>query len=388
MPRRRFARGLRVSNDLLPLDSLAYALGKPDGSAIIKQEFSDFRVDEELAFAPSGEGDHVFVQIRKTDASTIEVAKRLSQVACVRQADVSYSGMKDRRGETSQWFSVKLPPEGESRLSGLEDEQLSILALQRNSRKLKIGSHARNRFHLKLRDCEGSKEEFERRLCALRESGVPNYFGAQRFGAQLSNLRQVSVLMREVLDGKDAAERGPRFRRGMLYSAARSYLFNQVLSERVRAGRWQHYVPGDVLSLDGSGRCFTLVYEEERGAEWTDELQRRMDTLDIHATGPLPGIISAKDKYVSLGEAADIEKRVLKDLDWMVAGLAAFGLQASRRALRFAASELTWQWESDESASGASGAASTLGSLNLTFTLPRGAYATSLLRELCQLRES
>ena len=161
-----------------------------------------------------------------------------------------------------------------------------------------------------------------------------------------------------------------------------------MLSERVRADRWQHYVPGDVLSLDGSGRCFTLVYEEERGAEWTDELQRRMDTLDIHATGPLPGTISAKDKYVSLGEAADIEKRVLKDLDWMVAGLAAFGLQASRRALRFAASELTWQWESDESASGASGAASTLGSLNLTFTLPRGAYATSLLRELCQLRES
>ncbi|MEJ6526838.1 MAG: tRNA pseudouridine(13) synthase TruD, partial [OM182 bacterium] len=118
----------RATNDLLPLDSLAYALGKPQGSAIIKQEFSDFRVDEELAFAPSGEGDHVFIQIQKTDASTIEVAKRLSDVAAVRQADVSYSGMKDRRGETSQWFSVKLPPEKEPRLAALEDEKLAIIA--------------------------------------------------------------------------------------------------------------------------------------------------------------------------------------------------------------------------------------------------------------------
>ena len=378
----------RLGNDLLPLDSLAYALGKPDGNARIKQKFSDFRVDEELAFAPTGEGDHVFVQIRKTDASTIEVAKRLSQVACVRQADVSYSGMKDRRGETSQWFSVKLPSEKESRLSELEDDKLSILALQRNSRKLKIGSHARNRFHLKLRDCEGSKEEFERRLSALRDNGVPNYFGAQRFGPQLSNLQQVSVLMREVLVGTIAAERGPRFRRGMLYSAARSYLFNQVLSERVRAGNWQNYVSGDVLSLDGSGRFFTVGFEDEDGATFADELQRRMDILDIHATGPLPGIISTKDKYVSLGKAADIEETVLKDLDWMVAGLAAFGLQAARRALRFVASELTWQWENEGPESSASGAASTCGNLNLTFTLPRGAYATSLLRELCQLRES
>lgn len=377
----------RATNDLLPLDSLAYALGKPQGSAIIKQEFSDFRVDEELAFAPSGEGDHVFIQIQKTDASTIEVAKRLSDVAAVRQADVSYSGMKDRRGETSQWFSVKLPPEKEPRLAALEDEKLAIIALHRNSRKLKIGSHARNRFQLKLRGCEGSRDEFERRLEALRDKGVPNYFGAQRFGAQMSNLRQVSVLMRQVLEGDKAVQQGGRFRRGMLYSAARSYLFNQVLSERISAGNWQSYLRGDVLSLDGSGRCFKLA-DEEAGEEWTDELQQRIETLDIHTTGPLPGIISAKDKYVSSGEAADIEKRVVTELDWMVAGLEAFGLQASRRALRFAAAELSWQWEQDIPALISSSDAEACGNLNLAFTLPRGAYATSLLRELCQLRES
>lgn len=377
----------RATNDLLPLDSLAYALGKPQGSAIIKQEFSDFRVDEELAFAPSGEGDHVFIQIQKTDASTIEVAKRLSDVAAVRQADVSYSGMKDRRGETSQWFSVKLPPEKEPRLAALEDEKLAIIALHRNSRKLKIGSHARNRFQLKLRGCEGSRDEFERRLEALRDKGVPNYFGAQRFGAQMSNLRQVSVLMRQVLEGDKAVQQGGRFRRGMLYSAARSYLFNQVLSERISAGNWQSYLRGDVLSLDGSGRCFKLA-DEEAGEEWTDELQQRIETLDIHTTGPLPGIISAKDKYVSSGEAADIEKRVVAELDWMVAGLEAFGLQASRRALRFAAAELSWQWEQEIPARISSSDAEACGNLNLAFTLPRGAYATSLLRELCQLRES
>ena len=89
-----------------------------------------------------------------------------------------------------------------------------------------------------------------------------------------------------------------------------------------------------------------------------------------------------------MGKASDIEETVLEDLDWMVAGLAAFGLQAARRALRFVVSELTWQGENEGPASSAAGAASTCGNLNLTFTLPRGAYATSLLRELCQLRES
>lgn len=367
---------------LKPLETLAYALGRPAGSAAIKREFVDFRVDEELAFEPTGEGEHVFLQIKKTDASTLEVARRLERLAGVAQADVGYSGMKDRRAETSQWFSVKLPQEHESRLDelrsnthiGVGAEGVEVLTSARNARKLKIGSHARNRFRLRLRDCQGPVEDFERRLQAIRRDGVPNYFGAQRFGAQLSNLRQVAELMRATAAGEKGARKTPRFKRSMLYSAARSYLFNQVLSARVGGQSWDQYRAGDVLSLAGSGRCFLLG----EGEDWDETLEQRLRSLDIHPTGPLPGLISAKDKYVSLGEAADIERVAIKEYDWMLDGLKAFGLQAARRPLRFHASDLTWEWE---------GATSESPALCLEFFLPRGAYATSLLRELCQLRE-
>lgn len=357
---------------LKPLESLAYAQGAPCVSAVIKREFADFRVDEELAFQPSGDGDHVFLQVMKVDASTTEVAKHLGSLAGIGPADVGYSGMKDRRGETSQWFSLKLPREHEGRLENLADDRLRLLDSQRNERKLKIGSHARNRFRLRLRDCEGPLAEFERRLEGVRVGGVPNYFGAQRFGAQMSNLQQVAELMRQVLAGQADPRRLPRFRRGMLYSAARSYLFNQVLAMRIERGTWDRYVAGDVMSLDGSGRCFVP-------SEWDEVLQQRLVDFDIHPTGPLPGKISPKDKYVSAAEAADIEEETLAESRWMVEGLQAFGLEAARRPLRFRAADLAWRWEQ--------GATGELPDLCLEFTLPRGAYATSLLRELCLLRD-
>lgn len=382
----------RESFGLAPLASLAYELGAPAASAIIKQAFADFRVDEQLGFEPNGEGEHVFLHVRKTDASTVEVAKRIGVVAAVAQADVGYSGMKDRRGETSQWFSVKLPSEQEGRLAALEDERVSILSTHRNSRKLKIGSHARNRFELRLRGCRGEPAEFERRLQAIRDRGVPNYFGAQRFGAQMSNLQQVSALLRGVLAGQGGADarRLPRFKRGILFSAARSYLFNQLLSARVGDGTWSRYVEGDVLGLDGSGRCFALGVDEA----WDEELQRRLESMDIHITGPLPGRVLAKDRYTPRARAADIEEVALADSAWLVDGLRAYGLDSARRPLRFRAQELTWRWEPESevgvsaSPSRASGAGCVEPDLILEFFLPRGAYATSLLRELCQLRES
>lgn len=368
---------LADSETLHPLESLAYALGCPQASAVIKRDFADFRVDEELAFEPTGEGEHVFLQVRKTDASTIDVARRLGAITAVADADIGYSGMKDRRGETSQWFSVKLPEGKQDELAALNDDRFKVLAVARNARKLRIGSHARNHFRLRLRDCQGERRDYEQRLEALSAQGVPNYFGAQRFGAQMSNLQQVSALLRQVLEDPLAVKRGSRVRRGMLYSAARSYLFNQVLSTRIERGDWARYVDGDVMSLDGSGRLFCV----DKAQPWDEILERRLQEQDVHPTGPLPGAISAKDKYVSTGEAADIEKTALESLRWMIEGLSAFGLEAGRRPLRFAVGNLTWRWESSVKGEGNGR------DLCLEFTLPRGAYATSLLRELCHLRE-
>lgn len=359
---------LTTAESFASLDSLAYALGRPSLSARLKQEFVDFRVDEVLGFAPTGAGEHLYLRVRKTDLSTTQAARLLAESAGVAQRDVGYSGMKDRRGECTQWFSLKLPQAQESGLAAAESEQLQFLESARNNRKLRVGSHRANQFRLTLRQCEGPADAWEDRLRRLTATGVPNYFGAQRFGREMSNLEQVRQLF-QAQDGDRSQSDGGRQRRGMLYSAARAYLFNQVLSQRLGAGNWATYVPGDVLNLDGTERCFTVTPEQ-----WDATLQTRLDSFDIHITGPLPGLKDNKDRYASKAEAADIEDAVCEKYPDLLAGLRARGIESGRRPLRFMLADLSWEWQASDQ-------------LQIGFTLPRGAYATSLLRELCLTTE-
>lgn len=317
------------------LDSLAFAHQPPQVSATLKQEFSDFRVDEELGFAFTEQGEHVCILVKKTDLSTIEVVKRLSEVSGVRRSSIGYAGMKDKKGECTQWFSVQLTEPEEGCLQNFESPSLQILQTHRNSRKIRIGSHKSNHFQIRLRDCIGLQSEFNDSLSRIERNGVPNYFGSQRFGRQMSNMTQVQELMIRELStspatGSESPASKKRFKRGMLYSAARSYLFNQLLSRRLENSSWNKYISGDVLNLNGTDRCFVL-----HAAEWDQEMQQRLDQFDIHITGALPGLIDVKDKYVSSGEAADIEDAVCKQYGILLEGLKRCGLKASRRAFRF-----------------------------------------------------
>jgi tRNA pseudouridine13 synthase len=346
--------------------ALAYLEGKPAGQAQLKAEPADFRVDEVLGFTPSGSGEHLFIQLRKTNLSTTEVARLLSKQLRVPDRGIGYAGMKDRRAETTQWFSVVLDQAREAELEGLQQSGLEVLQCHRNSRKLKTGSHKANAFNIVLREFSGNREEVERRLHRLQEAGVPNYFGQQRFGRQLSNLKQ---LQRYVVEESDSVAQG-RVKRGMLYSAARAWVFNHLLSRRLQMGNWNRYLEGDVLNLAGTQRSFVV----DPGA-WDAKLQGRLDELDIHITGILPGVQSDQDKYATRGEPADIETVVLEEFASLVAALCRWGLQADRRPLRFRVDDLRWGWQTEQE-------------LELAFTLPRGAYATSLLREVCQLTEA
>ena len=371
--------GASQSANFASMDSLAFLQTKPQLTATLKQEFEDFRVDEELGFEFTEQGEHVSINVKKIDLSTVEVVKRLSEVSGVRRSAIGYAGMKDKRGECTQWFSVQLPlaqTEDQQRriLSDFENSSLQILESHRNSRKIRIGSHKSNKFAIRLRDCAGSRAEFENRLAHIKENGVPNYFGAQRFGQQMSNMPQVQQLMESALNNE--AVEGRRFKRGMLFSAARSYLFNQLLSYRLQANSWNTYISGYVLNLNGTDRCFVLG----SGEDWDQTLQQRLEQFDIHISGLLPGLIEVKDKYVSSGESADIEDAVCEQYGTLLAGLKHYGVAASRRALRFLPINFEWRWLEHDVPQGVEREQR---DLILQFSLPKGAYATSLLRELC-----
>jgi tRNA pseudouridine13 synthase len=321
-------------------------------SARTRSTPDDFFVEELPGFEPSGAGEHLLLTIEKRGMNTVLAAKRLAQWARVREMSVSYAGLKDRHAVTRQRFSVHLPKKVAPDIAALESDELRVLEHTWHSRKLPRGALAGNRFVLVLRDVEGDREAIGRRLQSITERGVPNYFGEQRFGRAGDNVAQALAMF--------AGRRMRREERTLLLSAARSELFNRVLAARVRAGNWDSALEGEVWSLAGSRSVF--------GPEpFTDELARRLAEFDIHPSGPLWG----RGELRSRAAVAELEMEALATDDALAlrAGLESAGLEQERRALRLRPADLCWQWLDDSS-------------LQLSFSLPPGTYATVVLAEL------
>jgi tRNA pseudouridine13 synthase len=330
---------------------LPWAHGEPQLAGLLKVQPEDFEVEEELGFTPDGQGEHVFILVEKRGLTTPDAQLELSRKLHLHPRDISFSGMKDKQALTRQWFSLHLP-KGEPALDICNSERLRILQAVRNSRKLRRGSHAANRFRLRLQDCTGSAEWLAQRLVQVTQQGVPNYFGPQRFGNGCSTLEQAL----DWLEGRVQEHKRPR--RSLLLSAARAFLFNQVLAERVRTGSWDRVIEGEVLAMAGTGSVF--------GADKAQpaELQQRLAEMDIHPSGPLWG----KGELMSTGECARLERTALQPWMSLALGLEAQGLQQERRALRLQVKQLQSHWEGS--------------TLHLDFTLEKGSYATCVLREL------
>jgi tRNA pseudouridine13 synthase len=332
--------------------TLAFAYGKPPVSGCLRRSPEDFQVTELPLVEPDGSGEHVWLRVRKRTENTDHVAGLLAAHAGVHPRQVSYAGLKDRHAVTEQWFSVHLPGRVEPDWQALNSDTLAILQSLRHTRKLQRGALRGNAFRITVRDVQGDEVLLEERLAQVRAQGVPNYFGAQRFGIKGSNLQRAEQLFR------NPRMKLSRNRRSMTLSAARSQLFNQVLSRRVQQGSWNSVLPGDAMQLHGS-RSFFI-------AETIDEtLPGRIAAQDIHPTGPLHG----RGDTVVQGVCRELEAAVLADYELFRLGLEAAGLRQERRALRLPVAELRWQWPQP-------------GVLVLEFSLPAGSYATSVLREL------
>ncbi len=299
-----------------------------------------------------GLGEHVWLWIRKREENTEQVARQLARCAGVRARDVSYAGLKDRVAVTEQWFSVHLPGRHAPDWEAVETDRVAVLRHVRHNRKLRRGALRGNAFRIGVRDVSGDTGELQRRLETAACHGVPNYFGEQRFGRAGSNLHTADRLF---------AHRGRRLsrhQRGLALSAARAYLFNQVLAKRVRGGSWNQVMPGDALQLAGSHSYFIATSADA-------ELQARADALDLHPTGPLWG---RGDIPVS-DACRQLEEQDLAACGSWQQGLAEAGLRQERRALRLVVEDLQWSWPTPDS-------------LVLEFSLAAGCYATSVLREL------
>lgn len=330
---------------------LPHALGGPPLQGRLRSEPGDFQVDEVLGFEPDGEGEHQLLLIRKTGINTEEVSRHIARFAGLRPRDIGYCGLKDRHAVTTQWFSLGLAGRKEADWRDLAVPGLEVLKADRHRRKLRRGAARGNRFRIRVRGIEGDRRQAERRLAVLAASGVPNYFGEQRFGRDYGNLAQAQRLF----DG--SLKRISPHLRGLYLSAARAQVFNQVLARRVTLGTWNQGLCGDAMQLEGSRSWFLLEAADADSV-------RRVDALDIHPTGPLWG----EGELAVAGEPAQLERGVADGFESWCEGLERFRLKQERRALRLPVYDLSGFYEGDD--------------LVLAFRLPTGAFATSVLREL------
>ena len=328
------------------------AYGGVKATARIRLSHSDFRVEERLGFEPDGDGEHDFLWIEKEGQNTPWVAGVLASYAGIKAMDVGYSGLKDRHAVTRQWFSVRRPGGDKPDWSRFRAEGVRIVEVTRHGQKLRHGVHRANHFRIALRELSAPANVIAA-LATVVEHGFPNYFGEQRFGHGARNLALASRLF--------AGRRLPRSQRSIALSAARSFLFNLVLERRVRERTWNTLLPGDCANLDGSGSVFPVDVVDEN-------LLGRAATLDLHPTGPLWG----RGERSVAGEVLRLEESVIGEYPDLAQGLVSRKVEHSRRALRARAGELQWQHADEET-------------LWLEFTLGRGTFATSLLRELCQV---
>lgn len=341
----------------MDMDSIEapYRHGGPLGAARFKVRPEDFVVDELLGFEPSGEGEHCLVWVEKRELDSNAAGARLADALGLRRRLVSHCGLKDRQAVTRQWFSLHLPGQPSPEPAALESEGLRVLRITRNTRKLRRGIHFGNRFTIRLREPGFNVAAAEQRWQKIVSEGVPNLFGSQRFGHEGRNVEKALAMFRGEFTP------GDRLLRGLLLSSVRSHLFNAVMAERMQRGIWDAALPGEVYGFPDNGTL--LLISNQRG----DEPQRFAEGR-VEITAPLWG----SGELHTADAVRTLELEVAARFPELTAGLEAAGLRQERRVMRLRPLHAAMEALRD-------------GDLQFRFDLPRGTYATTVLRELAVL---
>lgn len=359
-----------------------------------------FQVAEEPAYVASGSGEHLYLHIRKVGLTTDEVATAIAKACGVKPMDVGFAGRKDRHAVTTQWFSVyRGKDEAAAKIAEHFDASaFTLLAVTRHSNKLRLGHLAGNAFRLGLGGIADT-DALAKALHRLTIDGIPNRFGAQRFGVNGANLNVAAAwaagnhdeAIRWIIDPSGAWQTGQPlpdgFRQGfegrilgtlrrgatsakaleraddgyrkLVASAAQSAIFNAVFDARSAAGDLHRIHAGDV-GMNAKGAPFVAVE-----ADLADLNQRAAPgNLDIRATGPIPGT----NRLIPTGERLVLELQwsAPTGFDWSWFKSGPLESPGERRPLVVpflrapvieAAGDITW----------------------LSFALPSGCYATEVL---------
>ena len=388
----------------------------------IKAEPADFRVTEVPLYPAIGEGEHVYAEIEKRGMTTFDLVERISRALRVPDRAIGYAGLKDSRAITRQVISIHaVDTEAVEKLS-IPNTRVHWVRRHRN--KLRIGHLKGNRFRIRVRDVvPGAAERCQPILDYLVEHGVPNAFGVQRFGSRRDAHRIGRALClddakgavqrivgrpsrfehnRAVVEAREKFEAGeleealrlfprpyateralvagllesggryelavrriPKKMRRLYIAAFQSHLFNMTLWRRLDS--FGRLLPGDLAYKHANGAVFAVSETMD-----FNDLERRLDEFDISPSGPLHGYKMTQP----IGAPRVIEEEVLRDEGFdpeaFLAPMRAARIKGERRALRIPLIDAKIEPEDEDLE----------GTLVVSFELPRGSYATIVMREI------
>jgi tRNA pseudouridine13 synthase len=337
---------------LQPPPLLTAGLAGTGGS--IKQHPEDFDVEEIPAYDPSGQGEFLYLWVEKRDMGAEFFARQVAKRLGISPREVGTAGLKDRRAVTRQWVSV--PATSPEPVERVEGDGIRLLQVSRHSNKLRPGHLRGNRFNILIRNADpAASERIAPIVDQLRAHGLPNFYGAQRFGRQ----GETVLLGLDLLRGQEKTRkvRSP-FLRKLALSAAQSALFNHYLAQRLADGHMRRVLAGDVMAKWPVGGLFVAIDQVVE--------QERFDRRETVHTGPIFG----RKTFAAALDAAGREQACLNDAGLSQQSFAGFGklLQGTRRHNLVYLDDL--QLEGDPSG------------IRVKVTLPAGSYATILLREI------
>jgi len=322
----------------------------------IKVEPEDFVVEELPLYTPSGSGEHTWVEIEKRLRTTEEVAAELAAAAGVDAGRVGWAGRKDREAVSRQWLSV--PGLAPASAEGLAGHGWRVLRAAAHGERLRLGELMGNRFRIVAREVDAAAASAAvERLAAISRDGLPNAFGAQRFGRDEGNAERGAALLR----GESVA--GGRRHQRLYLSALQSAIFNEVL--RTRPAPPHVLLPGDLALVHASGALLLAGSPALPPSAWAERAAR----FEVSPTGPLIG----HKMRAPRGEALRREREAAAHwgVPWVseLPRLRGHLLPGGRRPLRVAVGEPAQRALGDDA-------------IELSFVLPPGAFATVLVEEL------
>lgn len=337
---------------------------------VFKQSKDDFVVTEIPLYEFSGEGEHLIIKFRKKDLTTWDAQQIFSEQLGCKAKDIGYAGLKDKNAMTVQSFS--LPKSCEANLAKFHHDNIKILETTYHNNKIRIGHLRGNKFFIRLKRVNTvDSRKIEQILGQMVTWGIPNYFGFQRFGIEGDNYKKGE----QIVQGK-LKERSQKLRQ-MYINAYQSHLFNAWLSKRIELSKLvdafepkaiyeklglpleivkqmkkqEHpfkLLPGDLMSHYPFGKIFHVENLDEEAQKFHD--RDRVPT----------GILAGKKIKVSIDLAYEYEKefdiKIPEDGARRFAWIFPQDIESSYK------DEKNW--------------------MELSFTLPKGSYATELISEL------